>query len=88
MKRQFIIDCFPESAQRYKSGYAIVIVDVLRASTTIVSALSKGFRILPVQTTDEAFILADGEVIASGPPEDIAASKIARRIYLGDEFRL
>lgn len=58
MKRQFIIDCFPESAQRYKSGYAIVIVDVLRASTSIVSALSKGFRILPVQTTDEAFILA------------------------------
>lgn len=58
MKRQFIIDCFPESAQRYKSGHAIVIVDVLRASTTIVSALSKGFRVLPVQTTDEAFILA------------------------------
>jgi len=58
MKRQFIIDCFPESAQRYKQGYAIVIVDVLRASTTIVSALGKGFRIYPVQTTDEAFILA------------------------------
>jgi len=58
MKKQFIIDCFPESAQRYKQGYAIVIVDVLRASTTIVSALYKGFRVFPVQTTDEAFILA------------------------------
>lgn len=58
MNKQFVIDCFPESAQRYKAGNAIVIVDVLRASTTIVSALSKGFRIFPVQTTDEAFILA------------------------------
>lgn len=37
---------------------------------------------------DQAFILADGKVIESGPPETIAASKVARRIYLGDEFRL
>lgn len=58
MKRRFVIDCFPESAQRYKPGYAIVVVDVLRASTTIASALQKGFKLYPVQTTDEAFILA------------------------------
>jgi len=37
---------------------------------------------------DSAFILSDGRVIESGPPEKIAASEIARRIYLGDEFRL
>jgi lipopolysaccharide export system ATP-binding protein len=41
-----------------------------------------------LEACDEAFILADGEVIESGPPQKIAASKIARRIYLGDEFRL
>ena len=41
-----------------------------------------------LEACDEAFILADGEVIESGPPKKIAASKIARRIYLGDEFRL
>lgn len=41
-----------------------------------------------LEACDEAYILADGEVIESGPPETIAASKIARRIYLGDEFRL
>ena len=58
MTNRFIIDCFPESAQRYKSGYAIVAIDVIRASTTIVTALKKGFRIFPVQSTDEAFILA------------------------------
>jgi lipopolysaccharide export system ATP-binding protein len=41
-----------------------------------------------LQACDQAFILADGEVIESGPPEAIAASEIARRIYLGNEFRL
>jgi lipopolysaccharide export system ATP-binding protein len=41
-----------------------------------------------LEACDEAFIMADGEVIESGAPEKIAASKLARRIYLGDEFRL
>jgi lipopolysaccharide export system ATP-binding protein len=41
-----------------------------------------------LEACDEAFILADGQVIESGPPQKIAESKIARRIYLGDEFRL
>ncbi len=37
---------------------------------------------------DRAYILNDGQVIEEGPPEVIAASETARRIYLGDEFRL
>ena len=37
---------------------------------------------------DSAFILSDGKVIEQGTPEQIANSTIARRIYLGDEFRL
>jgi lipopolysaccharide export system ATP-binding protein len=37
---------------------------------------------------DSAYILNDGKVIEQGPPERIASSEIARRIYLGDEFRL
>jgi lipopolysaccharide export system ATP-binding protein len=37
---------------------------------------------------DSAFILSDGKVIENGTPEQIAASTIARRIYLGDEFKL
>jgi lipopolysaccharide export system ATP-binding protein len=41
-----------------------------------------------LEACDEAFILNDGQVIESGPPEKIASSKIARRFYLGDEFRL
>lgn len=37
---------------------------------------------------DSAYILSDGKVIETGTPEEIASSQIARRIYLGDEFRL
>jgi lipopolysaccharide export system ATP-binding protein len=36
----------------------------------------------------KAYILHDGQVIESGPPETIAASETACRIYLGNEFRL
>ena len=41
-----------------------------------------------LEVCDEAYILSDGRIIESGPPERIASSEIARRIYLGDEFKL
>ena len=41
-----------------------------------------------LESCDTAFILSDGEIIESGTPEHIASSEVARRIYLGDEFRL
>ena len=37
---------------------------------------------------DTAYIVNCGKVIEHGPPEKIAASEIARRIYLGEEFCL
>ncbi len=37
---------------------------------------------------DRAYILSDGTVIESGSPDKIASSETARRIYLGEEFRL
>ncbi len=37
---------------------------------------------------DMAYILNKGRVIESGSPEKIAASETARRIYLGEEFKL
>lgn len=37
---------------------------------------------------DEAYIMSAGEVIEVGSPDQIAASETARRMYLGDEFRL
>ena len=41
-----------------------------------------------LQVCDRAYILNEGQVIESGPPDKIIASKTARKIYLGDEFRL
>ncbi|MDJ0810522.1 MAG: LPS export ABC transporter ATP-binding protein [Desulfobacterales bacterium] len=41
-----------------------------------------------LEVCDRAYILNDGQVIESGPPQKIINSKTARRIYLGDEFRL
>jgi len=41
-----------------------------------------------LEVCDQAYILNNGQIIESGPPEKIASSETARRIYLGDEFRL
>ena len=41
-----------------------------------------------LEACDKAYILNDGEIIESGPPEKIVSSETARRIYLGDEFKL
>jgi lipopolysaccharide export system ATP-binding protein len=41
-----------------------------------------------LEVCDRAYILNEGKVIEAGPPDKIIASKTARRIYLGDEFRL
>jgi len=41
-----------------------------------------------LESCDEAYILNEGKVIVSGTPEEITSSEIARRAYLGDEFRM
>jgi lipopolysaccharide export system ATP-binding protein len=41
-----------------------------------------------LEVCDKAYILNEGKIIESGSPEKIASSKIARRIYLGDKFKL
>jgi lipopolysaccharide export system ATP-binding protein len=41
-----------------------------------------------LEVCDKAYILNDGKILESGPPEKIVSSKTARRIYLGDEFKL
>ncbi len=53
-----MIDCFPESAARYRETHSIVVIDVIRATTTATTAVSLGRRVFPCQTTDEAFVLA------------------------------
>lgn len=58
MRKTVIIDCFPESAANYLRGYAVVAVDVFRATTTAVTAVAMGWRCLPVSSEREAFALA------------------------------
>jgi lipopolysaccharide export system ATP-binding protein len=41
-----------------------------------------------LEVCDKAYILSDGKIIESGKPEKIVNSETARRIYLGDEFKL
>lgn len=49
-----VIDCFPESAIRYRSGFAVVAIDVVRATTTTITALATGRRCFPVPTLEQA----------------------------------
>jgi|ERR1051326_930973 2-phosphosulfolactate phosphatase len=57
MERTVVIDCFPESAAFYLSGYAIIAVDVIRATTMAVSAVAMGRRCFMVPTLERAFDL-------------------------------
>ncbi|MEW6323801.1 MAG: 2-phosphosulfolactate phosphatase [Nitrospirota bacterium] len=58
MPGHVVIDCFPESAQRYGAGYAVVVVDVIRATTTAVTAAHQGRRVFPAKSTDDAQAIA------------------------------
>jgi 2-phosphosulfolactate phosphatase len=50
-----IIDSFPSNKERYFRDYAVVAVDVIRASTTAVTAAAAGRRCFPVSSIEEAF---------------------------------
>ena len=58
MRGAVVIDCLPESAERYRDRYAIVVVDVIRATTVATTAVSLGRRVFPAKTTDDACIIA------------------------------
>lgn len=53
-----IIDCFPENVGRYGKGWAVVAIDVLRATTTIATGVSLGRRCFPVPSLEAAVPLA------------------------------
>ena len=50
MPKSVVIDYLPESARRYRSGWAIVAVDVIRATTTAITAAATGRRCFPAPT--------------------------------------
>lgn len=93
-----VIDFFPDSARRYGRGWAVVAIDVFRATTTACTAVAAGRRCFPVATTTEAFhragdmdALLAGELAGSyvdgfdlgNSPADVAArADVGRAIVL------
>lgn len=55
-----MIDFLPESAAAYGGGWAIVAVDVMRATTTAVTIGRSGRRCLPVPSLEAAHAVAAG----------------------------
>ncbi len=60
MHKTVVIDSFPESLARYQKGYAIVAIDVVRATTTAITAVASGRRCFPVPTLEAALEVAGG----------------------------
>lgn len=58
MNPRVVIDYLPESVRHYRDGYAIVAVDVIRATTTAISCVAEGWRCFPVPSLEYALPLA------------------------------
>jgi 2-phosphosulfolactate phosphatase len=58
-KPSFVIDCFPESASKYKTGYAVVVIDVIRATSTAITTIAKGRRCFFAPSIERALYLAN-----------------------------
>jgi 2-phosphosulfolactate phosphatase len=58
MQKSVVIDCFPDRLRYYSEGYAIVAIDVIRATSTAVTAVAMGRKCYPVPSVETAFRLA------------------------------
>jgi 2-phosphosulfolactate phosphatase len=58
MRKTVVIDYLPESVKAYRGDYAIVAVDVIRATTTAVTCVALGRKCYPVCSAEEAALLA------------------------------
>lgn len=56
--RSFVIDSLPETAERYRDTHAMVVADVFRATSCIVTSLACGHAVYPVGTMAEALAVA------------------------------
>lgn len=63
---------------------------------TVAALKNKGIGVLitdhnvrdTLEITDRAYIISEGGVIVSGTPKDIAENPLAKKIYLGEKFRM
>jgi 2-phosphosulfolactate phosphatase len=58
MRKSVVIDCLPESVSRYNTGWTIVAIDVIRATSTAVTAVAGGRRCFTAPTVDAALAVA------------------------------
>ena len=58
MNPKVVIDYLPESVRHYREGYAIVAVDVIRATTTAITSVALGWRCFPAASIEHALPLA------------------------------
>ncbi len=58
MGKSVIIDCLAESTSRYRDGWAIVVIDVIRATTTAITAAATGRRCFPAPSVEAALAIA------------------------------
>jgi 2-phosphosulfolactate phosphatase len=68
MRNSVVIDCFPQAAARYRKGYAVVAIDVVRATTKAITVVASGCRCCPVPTLGAARELGSrlGEALLAG----------------------
>lgn len=59
MQKSVVIDYLPESVSRYRHGWAVVAIDVIRATTTAVTAAAAGWRCFPTPSIESALTLAE-----------------------------
>ena len=67
MNKTVAIDYLPDSVSRYPPGWAIVVVDVIRATTTAITAVSAGRRCFTAPNVETARNIArkfDGALLA------------------------
>ena len=58
MTRSVVIDYLADSIRLYRRGYAVVSIDILRATTTAATAVALGRRCYPVPSIEAALPLA------------------------------
>jgi 2-phosphosulfolactate phosphatase len=57
LRNSVLIDCFQENPEICRDGYAVVAIDVIRATTTAITAVAAGWRCFPVPSAEAAFLL-------------------------------
>lgn len=57
MRNSVAIDCFQDNSEVYRDGYAVVAIDVIRATTTAITAVATGRRCFPVPSVEAALLL-------------------------------